>query len=90
MGSIYQGQYIEAQSLIQRAIEIWRQALGDTHPLIGRGLNNLGMLYAAQGQNQVAESSYVEALEILESRIGTEHPWTVRCRENLEQLRDEG
>jgi hypothetical protein len=69
-------------------LQIDKHVLGDTHPYMGRNLDNLAMLHAAQGHDRVAEALYVEALEILEPGLGAEHPWTVRCRENLEQLRN--
>jgi len=83
-----QGRYSEAEPLYQRALDVLKQALGEANPNVGRGLDDLATLHAIQGHDQVAETLYVEAWEILKQGLGAEHPWTVRCRENLEQLRN--
>jgi hypothetical protein len=34
-----------------------------------------------------AEPLYLQALEIFEQQLGVNHPWTVKCGENLANLR---
>jgi tetratricopeptide (TPR) repeat protein len=85
-----QGNYSQAQSLCREALEIAEQALPDGHELRGRFLDDFATLRAAQGLTEDAKSIYLQALEILEPKLGAEHPWTVRCRENLAALGDEG
>ncbi len=84
-----QGRYEEAEPILLKALELSKQLLGKEHPNVGRFLFNLGKLQVLQGHHQDAEASYLAALEILESKLGIEHPWTVDCREQLEQLRNQ-
>ena len=43
-----QGKYDDAAPLYREAVEIWKKAHGDTHPLVATGLNNLAGLLKAQ------------------------------------------
>ena len=49
-------------------------------------LNNLGILYEAQGKFEEAEQFYREGLEILQSTVGDEHPNTQHVKRSLESL----
>ncbi|NER82804.1 MAG: tetratricopeptide repeat protein, partial [Leptolyngbya sp. SIO1D8] len=81
--------YSEAETLLQEALAMRKQLLGNTHPDVGRCLDNLAMLYSAQGNPEEANPLCIKALAILEHSLRADHPWTVRCRENLEALRNE-
>jgi tetratricopeptide (TPR) repeat protein len=50
------------------------KALGPEHLDVAGSLNNLALLYLAQGQHVKAEPLYQQALEIREKALGAEHP----------------
>ncbi|MEM9804018.1 MAG: tetratricopeptide repeat protein, partial [Cyanobacteria bacterium P01_D01_bin.56] len=45
-----QGRYAEAEPLYQESLRIYRVALGERHPDVATGLNNLAELYRDQGR----------------------------------------
>ena len=47
-----------------------------THPETATSLNNLALLYRAQGKYEQAEPLYMRALSICEQQLGAEHPHT--------------
>ena len=49
-------------------------------------LNNLGLLYLAQGKYAEAEALYQRALAILEKSLGPEHPDVAQVLENYADL----
>lgn len=67
--------YTGAKPLLQRALDIFEQALGPTHPDVATSLNNLAGLYRSQGQYGDAEPLCQRALAIREQR-----PWGPRIR----------
>ncbi|MEH2181105.1 tetratricopeptide repeat protein [Nostoc sp.] len=83
-----QGRYGEAEPLYIQALTLRRQLLGEKHPLFALSLNNLAKLYYLQELYVEAEPLYLQALEIFEQQLGVNHPWTVKCGENLADLRD--
>jgi tetratricopeptide (TPR) repeat protein len=60
--------------LYKRALGIWEQALGETHPQVAGPLNNLADLYTERGKYGEAERLYKRALGIWEQTLGPEHP----------------
>ena len=44
-----QGKYDEAKPNYERALAIWKKALGAEHPNVATGLNNVGMLLQGRG-----------------------------------------
>jgi tetratricopeptide (TPR) repeat protein len=68
------GQYAEAEPLYQRAMEIRRTALGETHPDYATSLNNLAGLYRAMGRHAEAGPLYRRAMEIRHAALGEGHP----------------
>ena len=53
-----QGRFSEALPLAQRALGMREKALGPDHPEVATGLNNLALLYQAQGRYADAEPLY--------------------------------
>ncbi len=49
-------------------------ALGLDHPDVAQSLNNLALLYYAQGRYDVAEPLHKRALAIEEKALGPDHP----------------
>ena len=80
------GQYVQAESLYQRALGIRERALGPTHPDVAQSLNNLAVLYLATGQYVQAEPLYQRALAINEKALGPVHPEVATNLNNLAEL----
>jgi tetratricopeptide (TPR) repeat protein len=78
--------YARAQPLYQRALTIYEQQLGSSHPHTASNLNNLAALYDAQGKYGEAELLYKRALAIREQALGTEHPDTAQSLNDLAWL----
>jgi tetratricopeptide (TPR) repeat protein len=53
---------------------------------VAQGLNNLAMLYCAQGQSGRAEPLYQRSLVIQEKALGPEHPHSATGLNNLAEL----
>ena len=68
------GQYGEAVPLAEQAIAIRKRLLGEKHPAYANSLNNLALLYQAQGNPTKAEPLYLEALAIDKQALGQNHP----------------
>jgi tetratricopeptide (TPR) repeat protein len=93
LGRLYQsqGRYSEAEPLLQKALELRCQRLGEGHPDVSTSLNNLALLYSAQGRYTEAEPLYVRSLSIRERRLGEDHPDFATSLNNLAALyRDQG
>ena len=51
MMSLYkQGRYDRALVVAKKALEVAEQAVGPNHPAVAKSLNDVAMLYAAQGK----------------------------------------
>ena len=73
--------------LQKRALAISEKARGSEHPAVGTSLNNLALLYKAQGRYAEAEPVQKRALAIREKALGIDHPKTVAIRRDLQTLR---
>jgi tetratricopeptide (TPR) repeat protein len=80
------GQYPAAELLYQRALALWEQVLGPTHPEVATSLNNLAGLYQAQGRYAKAEPLYQRALAIREHSLAPLHPHIAQSLDNLAVL----
>ena len=67
----------------QRALAIYEQALGPTHPDVAQSLGNLRELYRDQGKYAEAEPLYQRALSIFEEVLGSEHSHLENCEKKL-------
>ena len=72
----YVGHYDVSGTLNQRAIGIYRQTYGNTHPLIADALVNLGAIEQERGRFVQAEQFHRQALEIYRAWYGADHPET--------------
>ncbi|MBL0123381.1 MAG: tetratricopeptide repeat protein [Betaproteobacteria bacterium] len=68
-----------------RSLAIMENSLGPNHPDVATSLNNLGMLYKAQGKYADAEPLKV-APSIREKSLGIDHPDVAQSLENLAAL----
>jgi len=65
-----QGQYSEAAKVAEEAWEVAENTFGPDHPNVATSLNNLAVLYKAQGKYAQAEPLYKRALAIREKPWG--------------------
>jgi tetratricopeptide (TPR) repeat protein len=66
--------YEKAEPLYRRALAILEKVLGPEHPDVVKALNNLALVYRAQGRYEEAEPLFQRALAIAEKALGPEHP----------------
>jgi hypothetical protein len=57
--------------------------LGADHPHVANSLNNLALLYQAQGRYSEAEPLYLRTLTILMNVVGENHPHTQTIGSNF-------
>ena len=69
-----------------RALEGRESTLGKDHPDTLTSVNNLALLYKAQGRREQAEPLYLRALAGMESMLGKDHPKTPISVNNLAVL----
>jgi eukaryotic-like serine/threonine-protein kinase len=77
------GLYPQAQSLIERAIQIQRRVLGPRNPETLQSVFTLGVVLAGDGHYRGAEKLYRENLEIRKQVLGPEHKDTLFSMSNL-------
>lgn len=80
------GAYEQAGTLLERALALRETALGPENPGTAASLNNLAVLYRAQGRLEEAEPLYARARAICEKAHGPDHPSTARSLNNLATL----
>ncbi len=78
--------YTIAEPLFKRALTIYEQQVGTTHPFTAQTLNNLASLYDEQGRYTEAEPLYQQALTIYEQQVGATHPIVAQSLNNLALL----
>jgi CHAT domain-containing protein/Tfp pilus assembly protein PilF len=78
-----ENKYKEALPLVNRAVEIYKQELGQQSQEYLLQLNFLGWLYMAQGDYARAEPLIREALEGFRKAIGEDHPSTATSHNAL-------
>jgi CHAT domain-containing protein/tetratricopeptide (TPR) repeat protein len=67
-------------------LAVYERALGPDHPDVAVALNNLALLYDAQGRHAETEPLYKRALVIKEKALGTDHPKVALALNNLALL----
>ncbi|WP_220210915.1 tetratricopeptide repeat protein [Reticulibacter mediterranei] len=79
MGRLYttQGQYVEAEPLLERALLVDEMVYGSDHLLVAADLTSLAHLYLDQGQYAEAEPLFKRALVIWEHKRGSEE--SIHC-----------
>ncbi len=77
--------YAEAEKLFLAALKE-AEKFGEQDPRSATSLNNLALLYYAQGKYTQAEPLYQRALVIYERALGPEHPNVATGLNNLAEL----
>jgi CHAT domain-containing protein/tetratricopeptide (TPR) repeat protein len=77
------GQYVQAQPLVEHALELREAALGSEHPSLAHCLDLLGHLHRRNGDHVHAEAPLQRALAIWEADLGKHHPNVAASLNNL-------
>ena len=88
MGQVYQslGDYEKAGPLLERALALRRDVVGDEHVDVATSLKNLAYLLRQKGDYTAAEPLSREALAIYRKLLGDEHPDLAASLNNLAAL----
>ncbi len=78
-----QGEFAQAEPLLQRALAMREEALGQDHPAVADSLTNLANLYYSQGLYARAEPLYERAFAIREEALGRHHSDVATSLNNL-------
>ena len=78
-----QGNAFQAIEYYEKALEILKSFLGESHPSVAETLNNLGTAWSSLGEKKKAIEYYEKALEILKSFLGESHPSVAETLNNL-------
>jgi hypothetical protein len=73
--AISQHREADAEELVRRATELWRNSLGPDHPTYVSGLATLAIVLAMTNPGE-AVHVLDESLQAIEKSVGAEHVWT--------------
>ncbi len=80
------GKYDQAVIVAKKALDVAERSVGPAHLDMAQSLNNLALLYSAQGQYKLAEPLYKRSLEIREKFLGPDHPSVALSLNNVASL----
>ena len=80
---LQQRRYAEAQVVAKEALNLAEQTFGPDHPATARSLNNLAVVYQAQGKYAEAEPLYRQSLAMDEKILAKNHPQVVQTLNTL-------
>jgi tetratricopeptide (TPR) repeat protein len=80
------GRFREAVRADRQALAIYKEVLGEKHPLYAASLNNLAELYREMVDHARAEPLYRQALAIWKEALGEKHPLYATSLNNLALL----
>lgn len=80
------GRYREAVLIADRVYGVRERLLGHDHPQTAASLNDLALIYKAQGNHAAAKPFFQRALKIREKALGPDHPDTATTLSNLAGL----
>lgn len=81
------GRLDEAERHYQRALDLRREYLGETHVDFGRSLRDIAIVRTDQRRLEDAEKLLQQALEITVATVGKNHVFTADCLLSLAELR---
>lgn len=82
------GLYDAAQPQLERALQLRRDHLGESHNDTLETMNILAVLYGKQGNYEKSQTTCRRVLELRRRVSGEEHPETLRAKHNLAYLHD--
>ncbi|CAF0975970.1 unnamed protein product [Adineta steineri] len=81
-----QGNYREALSSYQKALEIWQQSPTPNYPDLASSYNNIGLVHINMGNYSKALSSYEKAVEIQQQSLTANHPDLASSYNNIGEV----
>ena len=66
--------YNEATAHCLKALELWKGVLGEKHPSVATGYNNVGITLGEVGRHEEALEYKIKALELFKEVLGEKHP----------------
>lgn len=78
----YRGRIVEAEPILNRALEVRRKKFGNAHTKVAQTLNNLALVFDEQGKFEQAEATHREALRIRRG-LGPKDPGVSNSLSNL-------
>jgi serine/threonine protein kinase len=76
------GRYRESTQLLENALRIDRQALGEDHPRVIMEVHSLAYDLQMQGQFAAAEPLFIQSNEKIRAVLGPDHPYTIGMLSN--------
>lgn len=77
------GKIMEAIATAQEVVKVAEETFGKNHAYYSASLENLALLYVADGRNEKAADLYEESFKVREGILGKNHP---RLKDVLEKL----
>lgn len=77
------GRNLEAIEVAKEVIQIAEKTFGEKHPYVSVSLNNLALLYIAEGRYEKAEGLYERSLKIAEEHLGKNNPQLADILQNM-------
>ena len=78
-----QGNYLTAEEMSRRALEVREKALGEKHPDTLISVNDVAAVLRHQAKYEAAENMSRRVLEAREKLLGEKHPHTLKSMNNL-------
>jgi len=79
------GKMMEAIATAQEVVKVAEDTFGKNHAFYSASLENLALLYAAEGKNEKAAALYEESFGVRESLLGKNNPQLKKVLEKLEE-----
>lgn len=74
-------------AILSQALQLYRETVGEGHPLYGYGLNALATYHTEQGNYAVACKALSQALTVIEAAYGQDSERFAQAKRNLEAVR---
>src|SRR5690606_33878893 len=68
------GRYDDSGALLERGLQMRREALGDSHPLVANAQANLAVFYGRKGKSEQALAMVDAAIASYSASLGPTHP----------------
>lgn len=79
------GKIMEAIATAQEVVKVAEETFGKNHAYYSASLENLALLYVAEGNNAKAASLYEESFGVRENLLGKNSPKLIKILEKLEK-----
>jgi tetratricopeptide (TPR) repeat protein len=77
------GRTLDAIEIAKQALLVAEETFGKKHPYVSTSLNNMALLYIADGKYEKAEELYERSLKLAEELLGRDNPQLAGILENM-------